>query len=530
MANNQDASPIRNYTEVERRLSGLLKNLNKANARVVQINNELATMMKSLLINLSGYVDQGEVALWFYSGVPTTSNKPYTDWQSPSEHEGDFYYDKESGLVYQFSLQNNWQNIQDNDLVQAMALTNAELQSGDNERKVFLSQPVPPYDSGDWYIKDNGDLYLCQVGKDISEDYAADDFIISSMYQMTVASKSAEELTVLKGTVTRISEDYVSVTDLATGGSTTIAGENISTGSIKSNNYVSNTSGTKIDLSNGTIDTKNFKVDAQGNVTGNNSTFSNVNISEGKMKFNDGQNRIASIEFTDPNDVTDIKSVYFSHLISLGIDPNAFDYGLIDGATVEGVYDEDGGISVGGFYSRSPARNKNWHPNLGTYINGFTCQDFNQSGGSTDLSCTTRIGSNFIELLDTNHTAGTESKVTITPTYIELKDPNNIKTTITPAGVTPPSKESIKKNIKPFKNAIDILKNVDIYEYHLINQEDTEKKHIGFVIGDKYNYSKAITNNDNDGAELYSMISVLWQAVKQQQKEIENLKAKEGEN
>lgn len=511
--NKQDSSPIRNFTEVEKRLQGLLKNLNKANARVVQINNELATMMKTLLINLSEYMNQGEVQLWFYSGVPTTSNKPYTDWQTPSEHEGDFYYDKESGLVYQFSLQNNWQNIQDNDLVQAMSLTNAELQSGDNERKVFLSQPIPPYDSGDWYIKDNGDLYLCQISKEISEEYAADDFIISSMYQMTVASKSAEELTVLKGTVTRISEDYVSVTDLATGGSTEIAGENISTGSIKSNNYVQNTSGTKINLSNGTIDTKNFKVDAQGNITGNNSTFSNVNISEGKMKFNDGPNRIASIEFTDPNDTTDIKSVFFSHLISVGIDPNAFDYGLIDGATIEGFYDESGGISIGGFSSRSPARNKNWHPNLTNDMYGFVCQDFNESNGGTELSCTTRIGSNIIELMDTNHTAGTE-----------------VKLTITPSGVSPSSIESVKKNIEPFEDALEILKNVDIYKYHLVNQKDSEKKNIGFIIGDKYNYSKAITSEDNKGVNLYSMISVLWQAVKQQQKEIEKFNAKEGEN
>ena len=30
MANNQDAAPIRSYTEVERRISGLVEGLNKA--------------------------------------------------------------------------------------------------------------------------------------------------------------------------------------------------------------------------------------------------------------------------------------------------------------------------------------------------------------------------------------------------------------------------------------------------------------------------------------------------------------------
>lgn len=42
--------------------------------------------------------------------------------------------------------------------------------------------------------------------------------------------------------------------------------DNIKTGNIQSKNYVSNTSGTKINLENGTIDTKNFKVDDSGNV------------------------------------------------------------------------------------------------------------------------------------------------------------------------------------------------------------------------------------------------------------------------
>ena len=42
--------------------------------------------------------------------------------------------------------------------------------------------------------------------------------------------------------------------------------DNIKSGNIQSKNYVSNTSGTKINLENGTIDTKNFKVDDSGNV------------------------------------------------------------------------------------------------------------------------------------------------------------------------------------------------------------------------------------------------------------------------
>ena len=91
-----------------------------------------------------------------------------------------------------------------------------------------------------------------------------------------------------------------------------------------------------------------------------------------------------------------------------------------------------------------------------------------------------------------------------------------------------PSKEDKKKNFEKFDNALDIVNSVDIYKYNYKDEKDTDKKHIGFVIGDKYNYRQEITSKDNDGAELYSMISVLWQAVKEQQKEIEELKERIG--
>lgn len=70
----------------------------------------------------------------------------------------------------------------------------------------------------------------------------------------------------LETTNTNLQNNYSSNNQLKTAGATIINGNNITTGSIKSNNYVSGTSGTKIDLSNGTIDSKNFKVKNDGSV------------------------------------------------------------------------------------------------------------------------------------------------------------------------------------------------------------------------------------------------------------------------
>ena len=98
---------------------------------------------------------------------------------------------------------------------------------------------------------------------------------------------------------------------------------------------------------------------------------------------------------------------------------------------------------------------------------------------------------------------------------------------ITTPTVTQTSREENKKNFEKLENALDILKATDIYKYNFKEQKDGEKKHIGFVIGENYNYSHEITAEDKDekeiGVDNYSMTSVLWKAVQEQQEIIENL-------
>ena len=55
-------------------------------------------------------------------------------------------------------------------------------------------------------------------------------------------------------------------------------------------------------------------------------------------------------------------------------------------------------------------------------------------------------------------------------------------------------------------------------------EEDNTKKHIGFVIGDKFKYSEEITSKDNDGVDIYSFVSVCCKAIQEQQEQIEELK------
>ena len=90
--------------------------------------------------------------------------------------------------------------------------------------------------------------------------------------------------------------------------------------------------------------------------------------------------------------------------------------------------------------------------------------------------------------------------------------------------ITQSSLESKKKNFEKLKNGLDIVKNTDIYKYNLKKEKDKNKKHIGLVIGDKFNYSNEIINENNDGVDIYSMVAVAYKAIQEQQEEIELLK------
>lgn len=92
--------------------------------------------------------------------------------------------------------------------------------------------------------------------------------------------------------------------------------------------------------------------------------------------------------------------------------------------------------------------------------------------------------------------------------------------------LTQTSKEEYKKDFEKLDNALDIIKNIDIYKYHMKEENDTDKKHIGFVIGDKFNYSKEVTSKENDSVELYSYISVCCKAIQEQQEQIKQLQEK----
>lgn len=118
-----------------------------------------------------------------------------------------------------------------------------------------------------------------------------------------------------------------------------------------------------------------------------------------------------------------------------------------------------------------------------------------------------------------------DTRITLTGTDYSDKIVLNADTgNITCVSLTQTSKAEEKKDFEKYEGALKELENIDIYKYRMKNEDG--KKHIGFVIGDDFKYSKEVTNQNNDGVDVYSFVSLCCQAIKELQEEIKELRGK----
>lgn len=216
----QDRNGVRTAQDLERKynlsdLVGLKKAVQLSEEGINKTNTELENFMKSTagdIENLQSQID-GNITTYFYSGIPTIDTLPASEWVTNEEknnHLGDLYYDQDTGYAYRFALCDGvykWIEVLDSDVSEALALANAAQDTADSKRRVFVSTPYTPYDNGDLWFKD-GEIYICQISKTKEETYASNDFIIATKYtDDTLANQTANELTVVKGQVTTITEE-----------------------------------------------------------------------------------------------------------------------------------------------------------------------------------------------------------------------------------------------------------------------------------------------------------------------------------
>lgn len=211
----QDVVGVRTAQDLERKynFSSMQTAIKQSEQGITKISSELDNFVSTTVGTLDNLQDQidGNITTFYYSGVPTLSNVPASEWNQSeyNVHLGDLYYDKNTGYAYRFYYDSEnevygWIKLTDSDVVQALALANSASDTADSKRRVFTQQPTPPYDNGDLWIN-NQEIYICQISKGSSESFSVNDFINNLKYtDDTLATQIGNQLTVVAGTVSTI--------------------------------------------------------------------------------------------------------------------------------------------------------------------------------------------------------------------------------------------------------------------------------------------------------------------------------------
>lgn len=159
-----------------------------------------ATNTNLILEDMQGQID-GSITTWFFAVPPTNENAPANEWTTTdlkNNHLGDLYYDTDTGYSYRWQVLQSvysWQRITDVDVTKALADASKAQDTADSKRRVFYSQPVPPYDKGDlWSQGTAGDMLICETPKTEGMSFLVSDWGKASKYTDDTKAIEAEKL------------------------------------------------------------------------------------------------------------------------------------------------------------------------------------------------------------------------------------------------------------------------------------------------------------------------------------------------
>lgn len=173
------------------------------------------------IIDLQNQID-GAIETWFYDGVPTLKNAPAISWKTDNDkitHLGDLYYDNKTGKAYRFAKDGStyeWIIITDTELTKALKDSSQALKdaaaadkkangaqaTANTKRRIFGSQPVPPYDVNDMWVNatypNDGSTYKneilkCSTSKAEGEEFDIADWKLASKYTDDTKAEEAKK-------------------------------------------------------------------------------------------------------------------------------------------------------------------------------------------------------------------------------------------------------------------------------------------------------------------------------------------------
>ena len=171
--------------------------------------NAVETIIKKseTITDLQNQID-GAIETWFYEGVPTLDNAPAISWKTDKDkktHLGDLYYDNKTGKAYRFAKDGStykWIIITDTELTKALEDSSQALKDAKSKRRIFGSQPVPPYDVNDMWVNatypSDGSTYKneilkCSTSKAEGEEFDIADWKLASKYTDDTKAEEAKK-------------------------------------------------------------------------------------------------------------------------------------------------------------------------------------------------------------------------------------------------------------------------------------------------------------------------------------------------
>lgn len=185
--------------------------------------NAVETIIKKsdTITDLQNQID-GAIETWFYDGVPTLKNAPAISWKTDNDkktHLGDLYYDNKTGKAYRFAKDGStyeWIIITDTELTKALKDSSQALKdaaaadkkangaqaTANTKRRIFGSQPVPPYDVNDMWVNatypSDGSTYKneilkCSTAKAEGEKFDIADWKLASKYTDDTKAEEAKK-------------------------------------------------------------------------------------------------------------------------------------------------------------------------------------------------------------------------------------------------------------------------------------------------------------------------------------------------
>lgn len=170
--------------------------------------NAVETIIKKsdTITDLQNQID-GAIETWFYDGVPTLKTEPASGWDTDmmKNHLGDLYYDNKTGKAYRFAKDGStykWIIITDTELTKAIEDSSQALKDTKSKRRIFGSQPVPPYDVNDMWVNatypSDGSTYKneilkCSTSKAEGEEFDIADWKLASKYTDDTKAEEAKK-------------------------------------------------------------------------------------------------------------------------------------------------------------------------------------------------------------------------------------------------------------------------------------------------------------------------------------------------